>query len=89
MEQLELATGAWVSWWNERRLHEACGYVPAAEFEEIYDRRLGTARTSREGLPTAIAPSGIDFVTTAPAPITHRLEISISPIKMHDAPSST
>jgi putative transposase len=41
MEQLELATGAWVSWWNERRLHEACGYVPPAEFEENYYRRLG------------------------------------------------
>jgi putative transposase len=41
MEQLELATGAWVSWWNERRLHEACDYVPPAEFEENYYRRLG------------------------------------------------
>ncbi len=41
MEQLELATGAWVSWWNERRLHEACEYVPPAEFEENYYRRLG------------------------------------------------
>ena len=43
-EQLELATAAWVSWWNERRLQEACTYVPPAEFEENYDRRLGKAR---------------------------------------------
>ena len=43
MEQLELATGAWVNWWNERRLHEACGYVPPAEFEQSYYRRLGEA----------------------------------------------
>jgi putative transposase len=41
MEQLELATGAWVNWWNERRLHEACHYVPPAEFEQSYYRRLG------------------------------------------------
>ncbi len=41
MEQLEPATGAWVNWWNERRLHEACDYVPPAEFEENYYRRLG------------------------------------------------
>jgi putative transposase len=40
MEQLELATGAWVSWWNERRLHEACAYVLPAEFEENYYGRL-------------------------------------------------
>jgi putative transposase len=43
MEHLELATAAWVHWWNERRLHEACGYVPPAEFEESYYRRLGEA----------------------------------------------
>jgi putative transposase len=41
MEQLELATSAWVNWWNEQRLHEACHYVPPAEFEESYYRRLG------------------------------------------------
>jgi hypothetical protein len=41
MEQLELATGAWVNWWNEQRLHEACQYVPPAEFEGNYYRRLG------------------------------------------------
>ena len=45
-EQLELATAAWVSWWNERRLHEACGYVPPAEFEGSYYRRLGEASSA-------------------------------------------
>ena len=25
LEELELATAEWVSWWNERRLHSACG----------------------------------------------------------------
>jgi putative transposase len=45
-EQLELATGAWVSWWNVNRLHEACGYIPPAEFEESYYRRLGRATSA-------------------------------------------
>jgi putative transposase len=34
--EVELATAAWVGWWNETRLHEACGYVPPAEFEAAY-----------------------------------------------------
>jgi transposase InsO family protein len=46
MEHLELATSAWVSWRNERRLHEACDYVPPAEFEESYYRRLGEASSA-------------------------------------------
>ena len=40
LEELELATAEWVSWWNERRLHSACGDVPPAEFEEAYHRQL-------------------------------------------------
>jgi putative transposase len=36
--EVELATAAWVGWWNETRLHEACGYSPPAEFETAYHR---------------------------------------------------
>jgi putative transposase len=32
-EDVELATLAWVDWWNHRRLHGACGHLPPAEFE--------------------------------------------------------
>jgi putative transposase len=33
IEHVELATAAWVHWWNVRRLHGACGMIPPAEFE--------------------------------------------------------
>jgi putative transposase len=39
-EEVELATAVWVSWWNESRLHSACGDIPPAEFEEAYHRQL-------------------------------------------------
>ena len=38
VEDVELATAGWVDWWNERRLHSACGDVPPAEFEAAYAR---------------------------------------------------
>jgi putative transposase len=37
-EQVELATAAWVDWWNHRRLHSATDHVPPAEYEALYDR---------------------------------------------------
>lgn len=40
VEQVELATAAWVAWWNTRRLHEACGDIPPAEFEAAYHSHL-------------------------------------------------
>ena len=40
VEQVELATAEWVAFWNERRLHSACGDVPPAEFEAAYHSRL-------------------------------------------------
>jgi putative transposase len=39
VEQVELATASWVAFWNTRRLHEACGYLPPAEFEAAYHAR--------------------------------------------------
>jgi putative transposase len=39
VEQVELATLAWVQWWNERRLHGATGDIPPAEYEAIYYRQ--------------------------------------------------
>jgi putative transposase len=39
-EEVELATAVWVQWWNQSRLHSACGDIPPAEFEEAYHRQL-------------------------------------------------
>ena len=38
--QVELATAAWVAWWNAERLHSACGDIPPAEFEAAYHSHL-------------------------------------------------
>jgi len=35
---VEFATLEWVDWFNNRRLLEPLGYVPPAEYEEIYYR---------------------------------------------------
>jgi putative transposase len=40
---VELATAAWVEWWNHRRLHGACGGIPPAEFEADYHRMVQEA----------------------------------------------
>lgn len=36
VDQVELATSAWVHRWNTSRLHSACGDVPPAEYEAAY-----------------------------------------------------
>jgi putative transposase len=39
--QVELATAEWVDFWDTRRLHEACVYLPPAEFEAAHHLGLG------------------------------------------------
>gem|GEM_PF-2592723 len=39
-ESLELATLAWVSWFNYHRLMEPIGYIPSSEAEANYFRQL-------------------------------------------------
>jgi transposase InsO family protein len=38
IEQVELATLDWVCWYNQHRLLQPIGYVPPAEYEEMYYR---------------------------------------------------
>ena len=35
-EEVELATLGWVHWWNQARLHGACGNIPPVEIESAY-----------------------------------------------------
>jgi putative transposase len=46
VDQVEFATAAWVAWWNAERLHEACGYLPPAEFEAAYHQRQATSEAA-------------------------------------------
>ena len=38
LSDVEVATAAWVHWWNTARLHGACGDVPPAEYEAAWHR---------------------------------------------------
>lgn len=42
IEAMELATLEWVSWFNDHRLMEPLGYIPPAEAEANYYRRLAS-----------------------------------------------
>jgi transposase InsO family protein len=42
IEQVEFATLEWIDWFNNRRLLEPLGYVPPAEFEQMYYRSQAT-----------------------------------------------
>ena len=46
IDQVELATAAWVAWWNAERLHGACGDIPPAEFEAAYHQRHATTEAA-------------------------------------------
>jgi hypothetical protein len=41
--EVELATLAWIDWFNHRRLHGQIGNLPPAELEATYYRQLGQA----------------------------------------------
>jgi len=45
-DQVELATAAWVAWWNEQRLHSACADIPPAEFEAAYHSLQATTEAA-------------------------------------------
>lgn len=38
LDDVEYATLEWVDWYNNRRLHSACGHTPPVEYEAIYYR---------------------------------------------------
>jgi putative transposase len=44
LDDLELATLEWVDWFNHRRLFEAHGQIPPAEFEQLHYRQKGSGQ---------------------------------------------
>lgn len=51
VDDVELATLAWVDWWNNRRIHGANGGVPPAEFEAEYYRRSSHSGEALDPIP--------------------------------------
>jgi putative transposase len=45
-DQVELATAAWVDWWNHHRLHSTIGNIPPAAYEADYYRRQAATRAA-------------------------------------------
>jgi putative transposase len=37
LNDVRTATAAWVQWYNNQRLHQACGHRPPTEFETLYE----------------------------------------------------
>ena len=46
LDDVELATLAWVEWFNHRRLYEALGYVPPSEYEANYYQQTESAQVA-------------------------------------------
>ena len=49
LEEVEFATLEWVDWFNNRRLFEPIGYIPPAEFEQLYYARQATQQSPAMG----------------------------------------
>ena len=60
--QVELATVAWVAWFNHERLHESLGDIPPVEFEQLHAPR--TPPISANGSVTALPPRAANGLTT-------------------------
>jgi putative transposase len=49
VDDLELATLAWVHWFNEQRLHSSIDHIPPVEFENAHYRRINPQRQPSPG----------------------------------------
>jgi integrase-like protein len=63
--QLEIATIAWVGWYNHERLHESLGDIPPVEFEAA---AASDALISANGSLASIAPGPANGLTTRRSP---------------------
>jgi putative transposase len=70
VDELELATLAWVHWFNEQRLHSHCHDIPPAEFEAAWHDAHRT-QTLRSPESLSNDPGGTNH---PPDPTAQRLE---------------
>jgi putative transposase len=52
LDQVEIATLEWVNWFNNRRLHSACGDIPPAEYEQQHYRSITDPGNSEAAQPS-------------------------------------
>jgi putative transposase len=52
LDQVEMATLEWVDWFNNRRLHSACGHIPPAEYERGHYRQIAALDTLEAAEPS-------------------------------------
>jgi transposase InsO family protein len=66
-DQVELATAAWVAWWNAERLLGACGDIPPAELEAAHHQRRATIQAARiQSAESPLNPGRFRVVNAAP-----------------------
>jgi transposase InsO family protein len=52
LQAVEFGTLEWVDWFNNRRLHTACGDVPPAEYEQQHYRQIAALETLEAAEPS-------------------------------------
>ena len=67
LDDLEFATLEWVDWFNHRRLFEAHGQIPPAEFEENHYRQQKLRPAGRDSNQTACMKPGAVQCSATPA----------------------
>jgi putative transposase len=89
--QVELATVAWVAWFNHNRLHSALGDIPPVEFEQRYaDANAPNPLISANGSVAAISPRAANGLTTSRLPtiaVDFGADRQISPVNAPAVPT--
>ena len=81
--QVELATVAWVAWFNHDRLHESLGDIPPVEFEQLNALK---PPITVNGSVAAISPRAANGLTTRRVPTSCVDFVANGPISPENAP---
>jgi putative transposase len=89
LAQLELATTAWVAWFNHDRLHSSLDDIPPVEFEQNYYAAIALNEPiSVNGSVAAISPRGANGLTTRRLSTASVDFVSDGPISPEHAPAA-